>query len=489
MESGKREATLTYNLAIAKMAIEIQIEEAPTLHNIFVTPGSFHIAMVFFSVIGKYISESGGPHLQTESCIIENGSLTSFLLGKSYKKSKRIHQLLALAMEIQHFHSFNLSLQEDDLGKFISLEVDLPNVIDGDKKKFTAEHTNELIKKCEEFAQEKRNGKHGKTAKYWMGYVDMLHLYHEFSGSIRTGDLDLYIYCLQRMTVSFFTFNHQNYSRWFTVYHNKLLKLKNSHLDIYEEFKNGCFSLKRTSKLFSRIPIDLTLEQTINADAAYQRSGIILLTNSISARQRLAKNHSIRTSILSKLFEELRITRKEDTSKELNLHRVKKNCHHLEKIISSINDTMNPLASTIEKEHLFNIVNGKVALGEKAGFLTKVWTFGFSARDCFIKDCNDDPNAYQNPIKRQKIKNFASEAGSYKVSSKNKSLVSVSMTRDLFGSILYHVFQAEVDMEQILKYLLTPLPLSISHMSGTMQKNCFKSLKKELLQIHLQMST
>ena len=136
MESGKRETTLTYNLAIAKMAIEIQIEEAPTLHKIFVTPGSFHIAMVFFRVIGKYISESGGPHLQTESSIIENGSLTSFLLGKSYKKSKRIHQLLALAMEIQHFHSFNLSLQEDDLGKFISLEDDLPNVIDGDKKRF-----------------------------------------------------------------------------------------------------------------------------------------------------------------------------------------------------------------------------------------------------------------------------------------------------------------------------------------------------------------
>ena len=66
----------------------------------------------------------------------------------------------------------------------------------------------------------------------------------------------------------------------------------------------------------------------------------------------------------------------------------------MEKIISSIKDTMDPLASTIEKEHLFNIVNGKVALGEKAGFLTNVWTFGFSARHCFIKDCNDDPNAY-----------------------------------------------------------------------------------------------
>ena len=105
-ECGKREIALTYNLAIAKMVMEIQIEEAPTFDKIFITLGSFHIDMAFFSMIGKYISESGGPQLLTESKIIENGSLTSFLLGKSYKKSKRIHQLLALTIEIQHFSSF-----------------------------------------------------------------------------------------------------------------------------------------------------------------------------------------------------------------------------------------------------------------------------------------------------------------------------------------------------------------------------------------------
>ena len=41
-------------------------------------------------------------------------------------------------------------------------------MIDGDKK-IMAKHTNELIKKYEEFAQEARNGTHGKTAQYWMG--------------------------------------------------------------------------------------------------------------------------------------------------------------------------------------------------------------------------------------------------------------------------------------------------------------------------------
>ena len=81
VECGKCEIALTYDLTIAKMAMEIQIEESPTSDNIFVTLGSFHMEMAFFSVIGKYIFESGGPHLLTESGIIENGSLISFLLA------------------------------------------------------------------------------------------------------------------------------------------------------------------------------------------------------------------------------------------------------------------------------------------------------------------------------------------------------------------------------------------------------------------------
>ena len=40
---------------------------------------------------------------------------------------------------------------------------------------------------------ETSDGKRGKTANYWINYVNMIHLYHEFSRSIRTGDLDLFI--------------------------------------------------------------------------------------------------------------------------------------------------------------------------------------------------------------------------------------------------------------------------------------------------------
>ncbi|GFU94344.1 uncharacterized protein TNCV_4368181 [Trichonephila clavipes] len=59
------------------------------------------------------------------------------------------------------------------------------------------------------------------------------------------------------------------------------------------------FGIKRTNKPFSRQPIDLTLEQTINADAARTLTGITHLTNSISARQRWARSHDIRSTIIT----------------------------------------------------------------------------------------------------------------------------------------------------------------------------------------------
>jgi len=69
-------------------------------------------------------------------------------------------------------------------------------------------------------------------------------------------------------------------------YHDNILKLDETHSDLKIDFENDSFGIKRTSKSFSQQPIDLTLEQTINADASKRLTGVIHFTNSISARQR-----------------------------------------------------------------------------------------------------------------------------------------------------------------------------------------------------------
>lgn len=44
---------VTYNLAIAKVTLQIQHEEKSWFNNIFIHLGDFHIMMVYFKAIGK----------------------------------------------------------------------------------------------------------------------------------------------------------------------------------------------------------------------------------------------------------------------------------------------------------------------------------------------------------------------------------------------------------------------------------------------------
>ena len=155
------------------------------------------------------------------------------------------------------------------------------------------------------------------------------------------------------------------------------------------------------------------------------------MTNSISARQRWAQSHSIRATVISKVFEEMGLTRKEDVTEEVKSHRINQNCQDLEKLINRITETMNPFSGLIDKNDLFNIATGKAAHEETATFLLDVMETGRKTRDLFIKDCVKDSGRFSRPIKRQKIKNFATQAGRFKVTSASvKKLVTVMTTQD-----------------------------------------------------------
>ena len=67
--------SVTFDLAIAKVAYQIQATESPAFDSIFINLGAFHIELAYLNAIGKYISESGGPFILTESGVLASGSL------------------------------------------------------------------------------------------------------------------------------------------------------------------------------------------------------------------------------------------------------------------------------------------------------------------------------------------------------------------------------------------------------------------------------
>ena len=110
----------------------------------------------------------------------------------------------------------------------------------------------EIFTEYKEYNKKAEKLKHGKTAQRWFGYITMVQLYHEFIRSIRTGGLELYIFCLERSSDCFFTFKHPSYARWLVRYHDNYLKLKNTSPDTRRIFER-LFLAKKNNKIFLRI--------------------------------------------------------------------------------------------------------------------------------------------------------------------------------------------------------------------------------------------
>ena len=63
-----------------------------------------------------------------------------------------------------------------------------------------SQENEELPAAYKSYIVETSDGKQGKTANYWISYVTIIHLHHEFSKSICTGDLDLFILSLPKIS-------------------------------------------------------------------------------------------------------------------------------------------------------------------------------------------------------------------------------------------------------------------------------------------------
>ena len=202
----------------------------------------------------------------------------------------------------------------------------------------------------------------------------MIHLYNDFSRSIRSGDLDLFISSLAKITNYFFAFNQPNYARWAVKNHNNVLKLPETHSEVYLECKNKLFGIKQTPKSFSRSPIDLAFEQTINADAVSQRTGSFSINQFNFCTAKMGR--ACPSTMISNVFEDLGMTKKEDVSNNLRPHRVRNDHADLNKVIVMTQETMNPFDVNLDPNKLYNIGTGLAAMDSTQNFSLNMFKNG-----------------------------------------------------------------------------------------------------------------
>lgn len=78
--------SVTYDLAITKVALQIQTTEQPKYDNIFINLGAFNIFMAYFKIVWKCIDEYGFTYIMVESELLASGSVNGFITGKHFNR-------------------------------------------------------------------------------------------------------------------------------------------------------------------------------------------------------------------------------------------------------------------------------------------------------------------------------------------------------------------------------------------------------------------
>ncbi|CAG9762688.1 unnamed protein product [Ceutorhynchus assimilis] len=440
-ECGKEYYNVTYDLAMAKIALRIQSAE-PQFSSLFIHFGSFHTMMSYHKAVGKFMDGSGLVNMLIDSGIMANGSAYTFLKGKHFNRCRKFHPLLSLALQILHFERFLVDKQfpEVEIEK-LKMHIVEFNTINTVNPRITSVIANMVFDEYEKFKEDTLKGKH---------------------------DFELFKYMLPKLTNLFFTMNHQNYSRYLTLYADKLNKIEETHPGLLNDCKECLLGIRRTLNPFCRIPIDLSLEQTVNADAASKASGVINLTDSFSARQRWSITHAVRTHATTMMTELCGMKKGDDTVKDLKKSTIQHWRKKLVTLLDFMQNCTNPFSKNLEKSHLYNVSSGQTVSDEIYEFLSSVESSGEQQRNKFISECLKKPERFDQPISKNKIINF--NFGNKKKVKIAGQVKEIKIQRDVFGRLLCASLEKNIDLEKALSYPLVPVSFSFCHLEGSICK-------------------
>jgi len=249
-----------------------------------------------------------------------------------------------------------------------------------------------------------------------------------------------------------------------TKYQLDLLNIEFTHPGLMEMLRQGLFSCRRTENQFSRLPIDLTLEQTVNCDASSRQTGFTASTNSYSGRLQWSVTKGTRAALIGVLFDMVGMLRTNDAQAELSASRIRQDNTDLQKLMKSIQTSAYPFK--LDTLDLINVSMGKSATSEITESLLNIANEGRKRHISFIQECAEDADRFEKPIKRNQLKTFSNQ-GAKNPRAQNPIVRQLRCTRDMFGRIAIVASQRKVDLEYLLSHPLTPVPLTMCKTDGT----------------------
>lgn len=206
---------------------------------------------------------SGFEDIIFQSGVCTSGSLQGVLAGSHYNFGWTVHNAFSEALErllLQRFVTEKLPTIPDSFYELVDLDtVKLQSLENDESIAFAVEY--ERYRSCV------RQGSAGKTAQFWMIYLDPMQAQCMAHVGVQENNVDMIINAWLKLLPMHFALNKINYARYGSYYVYTLTNMEHLYPGLRDLIDKGGLSVQAQDSYPLRTSIDRRGEQTINRDA------------------------------------------------------------------------------------------------------------------------------------------------------------------------------------------------------------------------------
>ena len=446
--------------------------------------GSFHVICAYLKMLGKKMNGTGLDDIFVEAGLITPGSLQGVISGKNYSRAMACHKTMLEALERLLLTEYVISkdraklLESQSQETIMTYLLELPSGATMEAAKEDDEMLS-LVKDYNEFKESVRKGELGKTAQLWISYMDHVWLILNVTRAVKYNDYSLYCHTLFKMADIFFSFGGQNYARYLTFFAVFLANIEQTHPGARTLLEKGALSVARSFIPGNRCPVDKTIEETFMKHSKSHGgtggcgAGLSGLVTDYKAYQRWVKTAHERAQFVEVMLstaDMLSEAREGRKHKDLRPAEVKKGEKQVNKTVDAVKSFMNPF-DVPEETRLYCLSSGAAASSDIETDVLRAETAGEEAKKQFIRDRLEKKDHFFDPVKQMRLKTMGDRKKAVKLTTAKNKVIEYRQQGNIFLQLLMRSQEGgKVEIEDLMKYPLTPVPYSLATADGFFNK-------------------
>ncbi len=420
---------LTFDQPLFALAKQIQWQwpEKYGEEKIVVMFGGLHIEMAALKTVGDWLEGSGWAEALVQAQIVTVGMADSLKKASHVMRTRRAHQVTVAALYIlQHcaYDHYSLTCSED-------APLDFDSWCDERKQNFP-------------------------QFQYWAIAMELKICILTLVRSFREANFAMYLDALAELAPWFFALNHTNYARWIPVHLRDMSLLSKSHPDIYREFNAGHFTVQKTKRVFSAMPIDQAHEQN-NAHVKGDGGAVGLTDNPSALRRWMIAGPEI-ARVIGQF--EVQKNRKVDTRHHDQTPAVQASfARDVNSLVSVIEELGNPFKE--ESQDLLVLDTKEITNPAVVNTVKSVKCIGQDQFQAFTKECLiDRTKSIHDTIHRNKLPLFNTPV--LKASKGQQQLSSLKCDIELFSRLYIGCQTRDGNLDEFFRHENQSCPPSLS---------------------------